>query len=433
MNKSIPFYAFIFSLLLTSCAHVPCDESTPRSPASEKNCQQMVKGFFDQNAYEDKLTKALADKKLFTKTNKFIIVEHPRLEWINAIRGKLQTRVQNWSINKYPAFYIHDEKESLKTIQTHVRTVSSTSTKLSAEQKLAQTYMRAIKRSYQVYAKDLEELMNERISYQYNLNLLKKIKIKKNEVTSFKLTFLKKGKKIETVYNLKQNDKSLAFIIKDIEQNIREFDGTLFKNGKLKDRVIKQAATADILNIYLEELNMTVINNKGVSLKSLRNEIGLLENILNSQALKPSTYGVYRITNQTFIKEINSITKADILAKKYIGPPFLKVKEIFEKYIKDPLAKKTAEEKIGMFQKVYAKVTTITPKQILIGTTLTAGVGIGATAYFAVGEPEVVEIQIKEGTPPPPEVDLEETTGIIEEETQMQNDVINAEIERFLN
>ena len=390
----------------------------------------MVKGFFDQKGYEDKFTQALVDKKLISKTNKFIIVEHPRLAWINTVRGKLQTKIQNWNINKYPAFYIHDEQESLKNIKINIGTIASASNKFTPEQKAAQAFMRQTKRSYQVYANDISELLDERISYQYNLNILKKLKIKKDETTMFKLTFMKKGKKIETTYTLKHNDPNLNYMVKDIEHRLREFDGSLFKNGKLRDRVIKQAATADILKIYLEELNLAVINNKTLGTKSLKNEINLLENILSSKTLNPSTYGIYRITNQAFIKEVNSITKMDILAKKYIEPPYLKVKEIFEKFIKDPKNAKTAEEKIGMFTKIYGRVTKITPQQIFIGATLTGAVGVGGTAYFSIGEPSVIEVQINDGQGPP-ELDLDETTKIIEEETKMQSDVIDEEIESY--
>ena len=83
-----------------------------------------------------------------------------------------------------------------------------------------------------------------------------------------------------------------------------------------------------------------------------------------------------------------------------------------------------------MFTKIYGRVTKITPQQIFIGATLTGAVGVGGTAYFSIGEPSVIEVQINDGQGPP-ELDLDETTKIIEEETKMQSDVIDEEIESY--
>ena len=126
LKKSI----FILSLLaLASCSTVPKNAVTSRDPADEPaNCNELVKSLFIKANYQQDLEKALIDKKLLSFSNKFVIVEHPSMNWINRARESLNKSLKNWNNNKYPAFYIFNDEEILPAAKKYFKTITTTKT-----------------------------------------------------------------------------------------------------------------------------------------------------------------------------------------------------------------------------------------------------------------------------------------------------------------
>lgn len=430
-----------FGLLLSGCSHLNStapahfdEHLLAREPSSDANsCQSIIKSFYLNDEYQVKLEKSLIDKKLLTRSNKFVTVNHPRLDWLNKTREGLITKVKNWNANRYPAFYIFHDSEIIENSKKFSSAIvkQSSKNKLSVEEKKHVDFVKSMLAKYKNYNTEIDNLLNERIVLEYNLNLVKKIKIKKDETKSITLSFLKDGKKFDQIFALSASDKDLDFLIKDLKAQIKSFDGTVLKNGKIKDRVIRQATLSDMIEIATKELEHSILNNPRRSDIAQR-QLNEMKALLTDTQLSPKTYGVYRVTNAVFLRELASLSKLDVAYKKFLENPTLKVKEIFSNYIKSKDSNKTDAQKIGMFKKVYTKVTSISPRTAVIGGLGVAGVGVSSTAFFSIKEPIVTETEIEDGFIIHPELDLQGTGENVEEESQAYSQTINGVIELLI-
>ncbi len=386
------------ALTIASCSTMkPVEYIYERTPAAEDNCIDMTKSFFLKENYQSDLEKALVEKKLITFTNKFVTIEHPRLNWINRARASLNQSIKNWNNNKYPAFYIFDDEDIITHAKNYYKTIDSMVTPETAVAKDATANLEMVSgwmKSFESYQKDIDQLLEERISLQYNLSLLKKLKLKKDEVRDIKITIKKNGHFVEEIITVRKSDKDLDYQIKRFKAEIKEMDGTLLKNGKIKERVIRQAMLNDILTILQREFEYALKNSPAPN-EELVKELDKINLLLKNSDFKPTTYGVYRVTNKVFIRELIALSKMDVAYKKFVETPVLKFKEVVDAFIRNRPPKGEVNpnepEKIGIFKKIYTKITNITPKQAATGAGVAAVAGLGYQRYFWVGKGTVEE------------------------------------------
>lgn len=388
-NKVIFFFILC---LFASCSNLQERAIFERMPAEETNCQDLAKNLFMKDNYIEDLNQALIDKKLLKFSNKFVTVQHPRMDWINRARASLNRSLKNWNNNKYPAFYIFSDEDVVTEARRYFETINSMVTHEITPAPEASKNLEVVSgwmKSFENYQKDVDNLLEERISLQYNLKILKKFK-QTEDIQDIKLVIKRNGELKEEVITLRKSDKDKNFQIERLKAEIKALDGTILKNGKIKDRIIQQAALNDMLTITQREFEYGIKNTDGAH-PELTLELEKLNALLAKAELKPTTYGIYRVTNKIFIREVVSATKIDWVYKKFVETPALKFKEIFDAFIKKKTAQ-TQEEKIGIFKRIYAKVTSITPKQLTIATGSVVVAGVGFERYFAInGDPIIIE------------------------------------------
>jgi hypothetical protein len=382
---------FTIAIMLISCSNLQERRVVlERMPAEDANCQDLAKSLFMKDNFKADLNQSLVDKKLLKFSNKFVTVQHPRMDWINRTRASLNRSLKNWNNNKYPAFYIFSDDDVLTEAKRYFETINSIVThditpapEASKNLELVSSWMK----TFENYKKEVDDLLDERISLQYNLKVLKKFK-QVEDIQDIKLVIKRNGEFKEEIITLRKSDKDKNFQIARLKAEIKALDGTILKNGKIKDRIIQQAALNDILTITQREFEYGIKNTDAPS-PELTLELEKMNALLSRIELKPTTYGVYRITNKIFIREIVSATKVDWVYKNFIKTPALKFKEIFDAFIK----KKTADadkEKIGIFKRIYSKVTSITPKQWAIGTGSVVVAGVGYERYFSLKSDPII-------------------------------------------
>ena len=188
---------------------------------------------------------------------------------------------------------------------------------------------------------------------------------------------------------------------------MKAFDETLEKEGKLKDRVIRQAALKEMIQFVQRDIEVAGFNIADAKLahelKTLSKD---LNQLLNKSQLQTTSYGVYKLNSDIFWNEILPINQVQTLKEyfkktgSFFGHAYgftkekLKASINFAKEaprklidgVKDLFKKDVDEkgEKIGFFKKLYAKIKAIDPKKAAIGAGV-VGVGfIGAEQYFGL-------------------------------------------------
>lgn len=389
--KIIAIYTAI--LLLASCSNMQHRSHCMRTPAEDSpGCQDLAKKIFMKENYKEDLNQALIDKKLLTYTNKFVTIQHPHTDWINKSRAALNRSLKNWNNNKYPAFYMFNDEQVVTEAKKYFTTIKNMTTTSKPTKSTDLLVISQWIRDYKNYKDDIKNLLEERITIQYNLKILKKFK-QTQDVQDIKLIIKKNGRFTEEVLTLRKSDKDKNTVIAKLKNDIKELDGTVLTNGKIKDRIIRQAILKDFLTITHREFEYGV-KNTSTRNKALLAELEKFNKLINRNDLNPTTYGIYRVTNKIFISEILSATKLDLAYKIFVKNPALKIKEILDAFMKKK-THQTEKEKIGVLKRIYAKVTGLTPKQIAIGSSTVVIAKLGFDRYFSItGEPQVIE-QVK--------------------------------------
>lgn len=366
-----------------------------RFPAGEPvTCNELVQSLFLKENYTQDLNKTLMEKKLLSFSNKFVTVEHPSMNWLNRARISLNKSIKNWNNNKYPAFYIFSDEEIIPAAKKYFTTMTDkypAGAELDEEAvknfELVQSWIK----SYQNYQREVDQLLEERISLQYNLSLLKKLKLTEDP-RDIKISIMRGGQLVDEIVTLRKSDKDLAYQIKKLKSELQEFDGSLLKNGKIKDRIIRQAALSDMLTIVQREFEYSLKNTEAPS-EEMTKELDYLNALIKQEDLHATTYGVYRITNQVFIRELVALSKLDVAYKKFIQAPVMKFTEVVQAFIENrPLNNAKEPAKAGIFKRIYAKISNITLKQASLGGGAVVVAGIGFERYFSIiGEPVIEE------------------------------------------
>ena len=156
--------------------------------------------------------------------------------------------------------------------------------------------------------------------------------------------------------------------------------------------------------------------------------------VLDDSTLSPHTYGVYRVSNSVFLRELAALSKVDVVYKRFLETPSLKLKDILSNFIKSKDGNKTEIEKIGMFKKIYARITNISPRTVAIGGLGVVGVGVGTNAFFTIKDPIVTETQLNDGTVFHPELEREHeaTKETVDEENELYNQTIDEILDQLI-
>ena len=321
----------IFVLCLSSCSTLRLGD-TERTPAEEPAaCTEIVKNFFMSKDYDLNLTKALEQKKLITFTEKRVQIQYPHLEWINKVKKSFNTSLRNWNNNRYPAFYTFNDEEIVPTAKRYAENLEKILTNQVPvdDEETTKAYLAVSDwmKAFQNYKTDVDQLIEERISLQYNITLLKKIKLDANESRDIQITIKRDGVLKSEIITLRKEDRNLKFTINKYKTEMKEMDGSLISNGKIKDRIVRQAMLLDMLNILHRELEYTVKNTLTPS-EELLKELEKLSLLIKDSELAPSTYGIYKADNKIFIREIIATSKLDVVYAK-IKEPLIKLKNFY--------------------------------------------------------------------------------------------------------
>lgn len=432
-------------LTLASCSSMQEKLQADRMPAeAASSCQDLAKSLFMKDNFKADLNKALYDKKLLKFSNKFVTVQHPNIDWINKTKIALTRSLKNWNNNKYPAFYIFGDEEVVVQAKRYFATVNSMVTNGITPRAEASKNLEVVSgwiKSFENYPKDINNLLEERISLQYNLNILKKFK-QTEDIQDIKLVIKRDGKFIDEIVTLRKSDKDKNALVARLKGEIKALDGDLLHNGKIKDRIIRQAALNDMLTITHREFEHG-LKNTAVPHEELSLELARLNTLLAKAQLQPTTYGVYRVTNKVFIRETLAATKLDLVYKKFLDTPAMKFKEIIDAFIKKK-SNLTEVEKVGIFKRIYLKVTSLTPKQLAIGGGSVVVAGIGYERYFAVkdkpysieevsGNLEIQDVKEINQDDKKHQEQLERTQKEDAKRTDEHTEVVEVELEEFMN
>ncbi|MFA6239049.1 MAG: hypothetical protein WC635_17050 [Bacteriovorax sp.] len=379
---------YIFSTLFLALVLTSCSTSVVinRSPAADEACTDIVKKFFSDKKYEKNLVSNLAQKKLITFTEKKALIRYPKLEWLLKLRKSFNTSLRNWNNNRYPSFYIFNKENIISIAEKYAQKVVLDNDEIAKASADVSQWTNAFKN----YQTELDQLIDERISLQYNINLLKKLKLESDEPRDVLVTITRGGKFIDEIITFRKEDKNLDVAINKFKLEMKELDGTLLKNGKIKDRIIRQAMLQDMLTIVQRQLEYSV-KNAPVLNDEMALELQKLTLMLKKTESLPSTYGVYKIENKIFLRELLAASKLDKAYAKIKGP-LNKLKSLIPDFFDNSTG--TDAEKIGILSSIYAKITNITPKQAGIGGAVVVVGGIGAQRYFSFKDKTVSDVDV---------------------------------------
>ena len=378
-----------------------------RNPASG-DCNSLMSRFFKKTEIGSQKD-ALKQRNLLTFREGFWISPKPKLEKLAELKKSLALSFKNWHGHKYPTYFLLNEPDVSLITENYTKTLIKSlqqPDQLTNEDKALLEIVNGWITKFESYPVEMDQMLDQRISLQYNLNFLKKFELtKEREVV--KLTFKKDGKDIERTYVFYKKDKNLELEIKNLKNELKLFDETLQKEGKLKDRVIRQAALKEMIQFVQRDIEVAGFNAADEKIakefKALSKDLVAL---LNKPQLQTTSYGVYKLNSSIFWNEILPMNQVQTLKEyfkktgSFFGHAYdftkekLKASINFAKEaprklvegVKDLFKKDVDEkgEKIGFFKKLYAKIKAIDPKKAAIGAGV-VGVGfIGAEQYFAL-------------------------------------------------
>lgn len=397
MKNSKFIFLTLLLTLITSCSHQSTwnetsniTENFERMPASENDCKTLASNIINN----DKQAKALLTeekpqstaiqnlqaKGLLKFKDRFLILNYPGRDWINSVRKNFISHLKKWNKNRYPIFYMTDEKNYQKIgAQLPELLEKKLANSLSDEEsKIFDTAMAQLD-SFMNYQKDIDSLIEERISLQYNIEVLKKL-ILDDKPIDIKISIKKADGISEEIVTIRKEDKNRSLVIDKLKKQVREIDGRLFKYGKIEERVVQQAFLKDILTIFHREVEYAHKNGLHAS-EDLAKLYEKLDQALVNSDFTPSSYGVYRVDRQVLQTELMMFTNMDKgVVKLRAGKERLRAG--FRSFFSDPNAG-TDDQKVGFFTSIYNSISTMTVADVTKYGVAVA-VGVGASQYFMV-------------------------------------------------
>ena len=380
MNKYI--YLLSFTLLLSCSTLVNTPTRAPASVQEELTCANVVRKFISSD-YNEKLLKEIEKKELIKRSTNTMQVRLPKKSWWNRFKDSWTHTFKNWNDNKYVSFYMYDEEETVASAAAYAKllrkTIDQTETNKdeAAVLKTIDTWFS----KYTHYEKELDDLINERISLAYNRDILKKYDFDGNRA-EVDLVFIKEGKEVQEKMIFYKDDKNLQYYIKQLDKRITKLDGGVldwwFDEGIIKQRIIQQAMLQDKLIITHRELEYYINNTEGITegtLETLKVKLRQFEEAIDDLNFKPSKYGINKIANKSIRKEILALPKT-IKSYKKLQDGKKVVNELLTDQDKD---------RLKFFTNGYARVFQGTAVGALVTGSGTS-IWVGLKEYFMWGE-----------------------------------------------
>lgn len=373
-------FIFIFLFALSACSHqIKHAERTPASPgATGPGCRKLMSRFIEPG-YQKNIKRAVEEKNLVHRSLNRITVRKPRPSLFTRLYKKAErffSRVIN--DNRYPAYYIFDEEETVPKVMAYVRSYVKKGSRESTEEAREQAGKRVDDvgeeqtknavddfgpqiqswlSDYGNYDKQIDDLIKTRVSLAYNHNLLKQYKSEAEDIERVKLHFYKDGKFEESVFTFRQEDDNLNILIRDIDNEIDRFDGGWFTSdarensrlgfnfvteGVIRNRVLEQAKLRDRLVILHREVEF-VFHNLGKRSefdgyteegeRALEELYVRVSNMLAEQDARPSNWAVKKTSRQKFLREFQQSIKSnrrlkELREKSQVMSDYLSEKEI---------------------------------------------------------------------------------------------------------
>ncbi|PIK16360.1 hypothetical protein [Halobacteriovorax sp. JY17] len=378
-------YIYIFSIaLLFSCSSVltPTSSRTPASIEDDPNCANVVRKFIT-NDYNESLLKEIENKDLIKRSTNTMQIKLPKKSWWNKFKDSWTHTFKNWNDNKYVSFYMYDEEETVASAAAYAKFLRKTVDQVEVN-KDEESVLKTIDTwftKYTHYEKELNDLINERVSLAYNRDILKKYNFEGNRA-EVDLIFVKNGEEVHEKMIFYKDDKNLQYYIKQLDKRITELDGGMFDwwfdEGVIKQRIIQQAMLQDKLIITHRELEYYINNTEGITagtLQTLKLKLKQFEEAIDNLNFTPSKYGINKIANRSIRKEIAALPKT--------VKTFKKVQD--GKKVMNELLTDQDKDRLKFFTNGYARV--------FQGTALGAfatgsgtSIWIGLKEYFMWGE-----------------------------------------------
>ena len=418
----------IFTLYSSASVQNPPDSSSTfnmvRGPAEEavtnKSCSEIMANLVLSPTYNDDLTLALKNKKLITFKEKLMQIEFPRLEWINRVKKSFNLTMQQWNNKLYPTFYLSNEEQVIPIAKSYASAIDKeTNNLLDDEATNTLKMVRAWSDSYQNYTKELNQLIDERIALQYNLSLIKKLNLK-NQTRDIQLNLMKDGVLTPQVFALHAEDNSYRTLIGNLQSQINLLDDGWIRNGKIKDRIVRQALLQDMLTIVQRELEHSVKNTDKAPAEAIK-ELDRLTTMMKNSDYTPSTFGVFKITDKVFINELMALSKTDVIYQKF-EDPLGKLSNILSNFLD---GSPSDQEKVGIFSRIYASITSLTPLQMTTRASIAAVAGFGTYRYFWFDQSSVTEL----GSNDPHQVQINKTKKVTADKNAAHTSVIEVQVD----
>lgn len=329
----------------------------------------------------------LKKNKLLKTKDKFLVLEQPSVGWFNKVRKSAIAHLQSWNKNRYPIFYTSDDNNFAvvgKSIDDLLERNASGSLDADDTKTLKDVYGQIT--MFEKYEADIAKIIDERASLQYNIEVLKKLKLDTNPI-DIKITIKKSTGDESEVITFRKEDRNRKIVLDKLNKQLKELDGKLFKNGRIEERVIKQAFLKDILTIYHREVEYAFKNTEKPNAELEKLYQRLTRNLENN-SFNPSTYGVFKMDHQLFKSELARFTKTDTAVRK-VSATKERVKDSVQGFLgRNKSDTDTNEKREGFLKNIYVSVSNLTVAD-LTRYGIVAAVGFGASQYLFLDGTEI--------------------------------------------
>lgn len=391
-----------YLLLFTGCStqSFKPDVLSERIPASsdQENCKTLVSSIINKNLSAKKVSpfEATPEKKItvlelkrkgiLQLKERFLILNSPKVDWFNSARESLISHMKTWNKNRYPIFYLSKEKNYQKIGAQLSDLLEKQSKGLASDEetKLLTVVMKDIE-IFSNYQKDIEGIINERLSLQYTIDVLEKVQLGDGPI-DISIEIKKATGVVKEVVTLRKSDHNRRLVLNKYRNQLKALNGRLFQMGAIEDRVLKQAYLRDIVTIYHREVEYAVKNEIHLT-PELSKLYSILDDALKNSDFEPSSYGMFKVDGNVLSSEIMRLTKADTGVTKVIESKD-KLKSSFSSYFKTQ-SEGLDPQKVGLFQHMYLSVANLTVGD-LTRYGVVAVAAVGASRYFLVDSKSTV-------------------------------------------
>lgn len=390
--------SLLLIILLNSCSHVKENPSRDVASNPKTDCNELVESILSAKVRQKYISRGelepkkkmsideLKERGILKFREKVFTYNLPSVDWFNSIKHDLISRMKTWNNNRYPIFYLSKDKNYEKVgkeIAALLEKQSNGTISDSEVQQLSQV-MKEI-RAFINYQNDLQKIVDERVTLQIAIDKISKVFIDDDKPIDLELIIRRDGLEFREVVTLRKKDHNRKLVLKKYHKLLKEFNGNMFKPGKLEERVLKQSMLRDIVTIYHREVEYAVKNKLPSSIKNDNDPLSSLYSQLNSALensdFDPSSYGMFKIDDDVFLAELMRLTRADVGVVKTIQAKnrvqnalrnYLQVKPQLE----DP-------QKVGLLRHAYLSVSNLTVRDVA-NFGIQGVIAITAYNYFVV-------------------------------------------------